>query len=186
MFELGLALPDRVQFLRAAEVQVTAFARHMAGIALLLLRSGNEYVCAHRAGKLVLSGLMVYPGTRRPLFTSVGGVAMLQTRPVEEVRAVLLDNVAQEIGRRGTGRLEALQKMRERSDRHGFGVNLGDVVPGVHALAVPVCDGAGDAFAALCLIGTPELYGEERLPQLHDALRATAALLAADARKFNM
>ena len=186
MCELGLALPDRAQFLRAAEPQVAAFARRMAGIALLLLRSGNEYVCAQRAGSLVLSGLMVYPGTRRPLFTSVGGVAILQTRPAAEVRAVLLDNVAQEIGRRGTGRLEALQKMRERSDRHGFGVNLGDVVPGVHALAVPVCDSAGDAFAALCLIGTPELYGEERLAPLQGELQAAAALLAADARKFNM
>lgn len=186
MFELGFALPDRVQFLRAAEPQVAAFAQRMGGIALLLLRSGNEYVCAQRAGSLVLSGLMVYPGTRRPLFTSVGGVAILQTRPAAEVRAVLLDNVAQEIARRGTGRLEALQKMRERSGRHGFGVNLGDVVPGVHALAVPVCGSAADAFAALCLIGTPTLYGEERLAPLRDELQATAALLAADARKFNM
>ncbi|WP_326538572.1 IclR family transcriptional regulator [Pseudorhodoferax sp.] len=186
MFELGFALPDRVQFQRQAEPVVAAFARRMAGIGLLLLRSGNEYVCAVRAGSLALSGLMVYPGTRRPLFTSVGGVAILQTRPEAEVRAVLLDNVAQEIGRRGTGRLEALQKMRERSDRHGFGVNLGDVVPGVHALAVPVCDGAGEAFAALCLIGTPELYGEELLSQLQQELQATAALLATEARKFNM
>ena len=138
MYELGLALPEHTQFQRRAEAAVQAFARRMAGIALLILRSGNEYVCSVRAGTLPLSGLMVYPGTRRPLFTSVGGVAILQTLPAEEVNKVLLDNVAQEIARRGTGRLEALQKVRERSDRHGFGVNLGDVVAGVHAFAVPV------------------------------------------------
>ena len=51
---------------------------------------------------------------------------------------------------------------------------------------MPVCDSAGEAFAALCLIGTPALYGEERLAELHGALQATATLLAADARKFNM
>lgn len=186
MFELGFALPDHVQFQHQAEPMVQAFARRMGGIALLLLRSGNEYVCTARAGALSLSGLMVYLGTRRPLFTSVGGVAILQTRPVAEVRAVLLDNVAQEIGRRGTGRLEALQKMRERSDRHGFGVNLGDVVPGVHAFAVPVLGARGDAFAALCLIGTTELYGEERLDSLRDELQCAAAPLSADAHKFNM
>lgn len=186
MFELGFALPDRGQFQRQAEALVQGFARRMAGIALLMLRSGNEYVCTVRAGALPLAGLMVYPGTRRPLFTSAGGIAILQTRPADEVRAVLLDNVAQEIARAGTGRLEALQKMRERSGRHGFGVNLGDVAPGVHAFAVPVLNAAGEAFAALCLMGTAELYGEERLAELHAALRERAAEIETCARKFNM
>lgn len=186
MYELGLALPQRAQFQRRAEAAVQAFARRMAGIALLLLRSGNEYVCSVRAGTLPLSGLMLHPGVRRPLFTSVGGVAILQTLPADEVRAVLLDNVAQEIARRGTGRLEALQKMRERSDRHGFGVNLGDVVHGLHAFAVPVKAGRGDVFAALCLMGPAELYGEERLENVRDELQTTADMLTADAHKFNM
>lgn len=185
MYELGLARPDRVQFQRRAEAAVQSFARRLAGIGLLLLRSGNEYVCSVRAGTLPLSGLMVYAGTRRPLFTSVGGVAILQTLGAQEVRQVLLDNVAQEIARRGTGRLEALQKMRERSDRHGFGVNLGDVVPGLHALAVPVRNADGDAFAALCLMGTAELYPEERLPQLREELQSAAAALALDAQKLH-
>lgn len=186
MYELGLALPEHGRFHRRAEVVLQAFARRMAGVALLLLRSGNEYVCSVRAGTLPLSGLMVNLGTRRPLFSSVGGVAILQTLPEEEVHAVLLDNVAQEIGRRGTGRLDALQKMRERSDRHGFGVNLGDVVPGLHAFAVPVRGSRGDVFASLCLMGTADLYGEERLEDLHRELLAAAAKLSADAHKFNM
>lgn len=186
MYELGLALPDRVQFQRRAEAAVQSFARRMAGIALVLLRSGNEYVCSVRAGTLSLSGLMVHPGARRPLFTSVGGVAILQALPKEEMRQVLLDNVAQEIARRGTGRLEALQKMRERSDRHGFGVNLGDVVHGLHAFAVPVRGSNGNVFAALCLMGTAELYGQERLDNVRDELQAAAAALSMEAHKFNM
>lgn len=186
MYELGLALPDRAQFQRCAEAAVRTFARRMAGIALLLLRSGNEYVCSVRSGTLSLASLMVYPGTRRPLFTSVGGVAILQTLPADEVREVLLDNVVQEIERRGTERLEALQKMRERSNRHGFGVNLGDVVHGLHAFAVPVRGLRGGVFAALCLMGTAELYGEERLENVRDELQAAAAALTAEAHKFNM
>ena len=177
MYELGLALPERAQFQRVAEEAVKVFARRMGGIALLLLRSGNEYVCSVRAGTLSLSGLMINPGARRPLFTSVGGVAILQTLPAENVRAILLDNVAQEIARRGTSRLAALQKMRERSDLHGFGVNLGDVVHGLHAFAVPVKGGHGEVFAALCLMGTAELYGEERLKNVHEELQAVAHAL---------
>src|SRR3546814_801680 len=129
---------------------------------------------------------MVQAGTRRPLFTSVGGVAIIQTLPADEARRVLLNNVAQEIAGHGTMRLHALQKMQERSDQHGWGVNLGDVVQGVHALAVPVRDPRGDAFAAVCLIGTPELYAESRLPELRDALQAVAAVLASDADKFSI
>ncbi|SCK19244.1 transcriptional regulator, IclR family [Variovorax sp. HW608] len=186
MYELGFALPERVQYQHCVESVVQGLARQMGGIGVMLLRSGNEYVCTIRAGTLPLTGMMVYAGTRRPLFTSVGGVAILQTLPPEEVREVLLDNVAQEIARRGTARLEALQKMRERSDRHGFGVNLGDVVPGVHAFAAPVRDGKGDAFAAVCLMGTGDLYGEERAGEIRGVLFAAADALAADAHKFNM
>jgi DNA-binding IclR family transcriptional regulator len=184
LYELGLALPARAQFQRRAEAAVQAFARRMAGVSLLLLRSGCEYVCSVRAGALPLAGLMVEAGTRRPLFTSVGGVAILQTLPADEARRVLLDNVTQEVARRGTGRLEALQKMRERSDRHGFGVNLGDVVPGLHALAVPVRGTSGEAFAALCLMGTADRYAEQRLPQLRDELQAAAAGLATEAQQL--
>lgn len=189
MFELGLSLPDHQQFQRQAEISLNQFACRLGGVAVLLLRSGNEYVCSIRAGALQLSGSVLFPGARRPLFTAAGGVAILQTLDAETKRAVLLDNVAQEIARCGTGRLAALQKMRERSDRHGFGVNLGDVVPGVHALAVPVFGHQGPAagaIAALSLLGSPASYGEKRLPELHTELTGAARQLSDLACRFNL
>jgi DNA-binding IclR family transcriptional regulator len=186
MYELGLALPESTQFQRAAEARLQTFARRLAGVALLQLRSGNEYVCSLRTGSLALNGLMVYPGTRRPLFTSVGGLAILLMLSDDEVRHVLADNVAQEIARQGTGRLVALQKMRERSAQHGFGVNLGDVVPGLNAFAVPIMDCHAQAFAALSLMGPADLYGEERLDELRAELENAAQALSADAHKFNI
>ena len=186
MYELGLAHPARVQFQRAAEDAVCGFSQRMAGIGLLLVRSGNEYVCSVRAGTLVLAGLMVHPGTRRPLFTSAGGIAILQTLPEDEACEILSQNAVQEITFRGAGRLGALQTMRERSNRHGFGVNLGDVVPGVHAFAEPVRDTSNNAFAALCLMGTAELYGEERLPYLHEKLKTEAAALSDVAKALQL
>ncbi len=186
MFELGLARPDATQFQRVAEPALQALARRLGGVALLQLRSGNEYVCSLRVGQLPLTALMVYPGTRRPLFTSVGGIAILQTLDADEQRRILLDNVAQEIAKQGTARLEALQRMRERSARHGFGVNLGDVVAGVHAFAVPVTGERQGAFAAVSLMGTSQLYGPERIDDIRAALDEVALHLAAEARKFNM
>ena len=186
MYELGLALPNHAQFQQRAEVLIQNYARRMSGIVLFMIRSGNEYVCSVRAGTLPLTGLMVYPGTRRPLFTSAGGVAILQTLPMDEAHQILLDNVAQEIKSHGTGRLDVLQKMREHSDAHGFGVNRGVVVPGVYAFGIPVCDKQGAAFAALCLTGTPELYDAVPLESMRESLQSAAKEIEDAARQFGI
>ena len=184
LFELSLSLPGYGLFQQASEQRLARFAAEAGAIAWLMLHSGNEYVCAVRKGKLELRGLMVHTGTRRPLFTSVGGIAILQTLPYLEAESILAENMQQEIAQRGGGRLEALQKMRERSRQHGFGVNLGDVVPGVHAFAVPVRGANGRAVGAVCLTGLPEQFGEARIPALKEALTALAEGLENDARQL--
>lgn len=183
LYELGLSLQGHVALQHRSEQHLGELARRHDGVALLLLRSGCEYVCSARVDATPLTELLVHPGTRRPLFTSVGGVAILQTLPPDEARQVLLNNVAQEIARRGSGRLSALQKMRERSDALGFGANMGDVVPGLHAFAVPVV-GPGGAFAAICLMGPAERFGPERLPQVRAALEEAAQVLRDDAAEL--
>ncbi len=180
LYELGLSLPGQHEFQGAVDKQLGAWARRMNGTALLLLRSGFEYVCSARAGTPP-PGLMVEPGTRRPLFTSVGGVAILQTLPAAEAEAVLRNNVEQETAKLGAARLGALRQMRDRSAQHGFGVNLGDVVGGVHAFAVPLAGPDGKAFAALCLIGTADSLPEARIADIRAALDGQARLLEADA-----
>jgi len=184
LFELGLSLPGYAAFQQACELRMARFAIDTEAIAWLILRSGNEYVCAVRKGDLVLRGFMVHVGTRRPLFTSVGGVAIMQTLPSLEADNILLDNIQHEESQRGSVRLGALKKMRDRSQRHGFGVNLGDVAPGVHAFAVPVCDGNGRAVAAVCLTGLPEQFDEARIPEIKRALSKVAVAVEADARQL--
>lgn len=184
LFELGLSLQGPAALQRRAEQNLTALARRLGGVACLLLRSGSEYVCSVRADAVPLSELMVYPGTRRPLFTSVGGVAILQTLPREEARQVLVDNIAQEVARRGTARLGALQRMRERSDAAGFGVNLGDVVPSLHAFAVPLPGPDGSAYGAVCLMGHAERFGAERLSEIRGELASAAQTLKAEAQEL--
>lgn len=184
LYELSLSMPGYGAFRQACERRLAKFALQTESIAWLMLRSGNEYVCPVREGTLELRGLMVHVGTRRPLFTSVGGVAILQTLTSLEADRILADNEQQEIAQRGPGRLGALRKMRERSQRHGFGVNLGDVAPGVHAFALPVLDLQGRAVAAVCLTGLPEQLGEERLPEIRQALQEVADGVAADLQHF--
>jgi DNA-binding IclR family transcriptional regulator len=184
LYELGLSLQGQHAFDALAEARLLPWSRRLQGNALLLLRSGYEYVCSVRAGPVPLPGLMVDRGTRRPLFTSVGGVAILQALSEDERRDVVENNTAQEIGRRGTARLGQLERLRERSARHGFGVNLGDVVAGLHAFAVPLRGPEGKVFAALCLMGSAERFPESRLDEVHQELLAEAAALEAEAAKL--
>ena len=184
LFELGLSLPGQHAFQTSAEAKLENWARRLQGIGLLLLRSGYEYVCSVRAGSAKLAGLMVDRGTRRPLFTSVGGVAMIQTLPADEAADVIARNIEQEVAKRGDARLAALQAMRERSERHGFGVNLGDVVGGVHAFSVPLRGRDGTVFAALCLVGTADRYPESRLDEIHGELESMLQVLEAEAAKL--
>lgn len=183
LYELGLSMQGHAAMHQRAEHHLGQLARQQQGVALLLLRSGCEYVCSVRVDAAPLTELLVQPGTRRPLFTSVGGVAILQTLPAAEARQVLLNNVAQEVARRGSARLAALQRMRERSDALGFGANMGDVVPGLHAFAVPVPGPAG-AFAAVCVMGPAQRFGAERLPDIRGALEETASVLQQDATEL--
>lgn len=184
LYELALSLPGQHEFQAAAAVQLTDWARRMNGSALLLLRSGFEYVCSVRVGSTQLPGLMIDQGTRRPLFTSVGGVAILQALPAQEASEVLANNVAQEVAKRGNARLGALRAMRERSARHGFGVNLGDVVGGLHTFAVALDGPDRKPFAALCLMGTAERFPEARMDEIRGELESMARALEADAAKM--
>ncbi|WP_459615913.1 IclR family transcriptional regulator [Bordetella sp. 2513F-2] len=175
LFQLGLSLPGYAAFQHACAVPLARLARRTEAIAWLILRSGNDYVCAVREGNAALRGFLVQVGTRRPLFTSVGGAAILMTLPREEARAILDDNTRQEIAQRGPDRLPGLRQMLARSRRHGFGVNLGDVAPGLHAYAAPICGEDGRAFAALCLTGLADQLCASQIDTLRTMLFEVAS-----------
>jgi len=179
MFELGLALPQHTRYHQNAQAIITQLAHRMCGVVIFLLRSGNEFVCSARAGACELAGAMVHVGARRPLITSAGGVAILQTLDAGAQHVITAENVAQEIKRHGTSRLDGINRMLSRSAHFGFGVNLGDVASGLHAFGVPVRDKLGETFAGLCLIGPPERYGESRIDELHHVLSQVATDLQA-------
>ncbi|RYX97815.1 MAG: MarR family transcriptional regulator [Comamonadaceae bacterium] len=184
LYELGLSLPGHHDFQRAAEWHLGVLSKRMNGTALLLLRSGTEYVCSVCTGPSRLPGLMVEQGTRRPLFTSVGGVAILMSMDPLEAAEVLRANIERELATRGDARLAALGRMRDRSAGHGYGVNLGDVVPGIHAFAVPLQSPDGNAFAALCIMSTVEHFPEARMQEIRAELDHMKRALDADAARM--
>jgi len=71
--------------------------------------------------------------------------------------------------------------MLRRSRRLGFGVNLGDLVPGIHAFGVPLLDTQGRPFASISIIGHSQAMPRARSAEFEALLRAEAARIGQDA-----
>lgn len=171
LFEFSLARPDQHQFQRYTEGVLRRFARKRAGTLLFLVRSDTDFVCSVHVN---LSGqastTMLYPGARRAMTDSAGGVAILQQLTEHEFMRVLKDNLMREQARHGRSRFDALQQTFDVSHEHGFGINLGFLVPGSHAFALPVSDASGEAYGSVCLIGSAEDYPASSIENVREFL----------------
>jgi DNA-binding IclR family transcriptional regulator len=173
LFELGLGVAPLAGFQARCAPGLARLARATRGIAFLYLKSGHEFVCAARVGNTTLKGMSVEVGTRRPLVVSAAGVAILLALPAALQQPLLQANLRQ-IESFGAARVAAVRKMLRRSRRHGFGVNLGDVVPGINAFGVPLFDADGEVFASLSVVGPDHAMPRARMAEFEAMLRDEA------------
>ena len=179
IYELSLGL-TQIDALKSASAPLLArLAAAAHGAAFLYLRSGEEFVCAARTGLTTLKGMSIEPGTRRPLVVSAGGVAMLLALPMAEQKRVEKINLKQ-IAPVGAARVSAVQAMLRRSRRHRFGVNLGDVVPGIDAFGVALIDEVGQVVGSFAVAQPAQ--PARTVPAARIA--AMEALLRGEAQRF--
>jgi len=165
LFELSLTLPPLAEFQAACQAPLGRVARRTRGVAFLYLRSGGDFVCAGRVGTTPLKGLSIQVGTRRPLVSSSGGVAILVALPEDESRKIIAENMKR-LARFGELRTKSIEKMIRRSREHGFGINLGDVVPGIHSFGIAIQDAKGAPFASLTVSGASEDFPPSEIPKV--------------------
>lgn len=182
VFEMGLSMPPYEALRQRVEPRLAALCQATGCIASFSLRSGHDIVCVfqHR-GSIELSGMMIRAGTRRPLFSAVGGLAILQQLDAAQAEHIVGENTRRELALRGARRLAQLQRMRARSDEAGFGYTQGDLAPGLRALAVAVADANGEPFAALTLTGSAAVLHDAQITRCHALLLDAAGLIATDA-----
>ncbi len=176
MFELGLSLPARAGFVAACGAPLNRIAKRLGGTALLYLRSGFEFVCAARAGAAI-KALTIDVGTRRPLIQSVGGVAMLIAMPRDEARAVVAQN-RRRAARFGMTRVRSLERVVRQSESRGYAISQGEIVPGVSAYGVAVCDADQVPFASVSVVGSAEDFPSSRVEAVIEILRHEAGSIA--------
>jgi DNA-binding IclR family transcriptional regulator len=177
LFELGLTLAPLAAFQAASQAPLARLARRTGGVAFLYLRSTNDFVCAGRVGRTQLKGLSIHIGTRRPLVTSAGGVAIIVALPEAESQKVVEENMKR-LSRFSELRARSIERMLRRSQNQGFGVNLGDVVPGINAFAVALKDARGEPVASVGVSASAEEFPRSEFSKVHELLADEAALLA--------
>lgn len=129
---LGLAAAPWYDVDRVAGAALSALARELDGTVFVKVRDRGDSVCVARHDRPRGAGaLLLDVGGRRPLCTTAGGVALWLALPRTEQRSIEADNAA-----RHAGTWRGVRRMLARSRRLRAGVNLGDIVPGICALAV--------------------------------------------------
>lgn len=175
LFELGLALPDLGELQYKARTILASLAKQTSATAFLDFRSGDHFVCAVRVGNSELKALTCSPGTRRPLTASVGGAAILLKLPEDEAHAIIRRNLAGH----SKASAAAVRRMMARTYAEGIGINEGDILPGVNAFGIALCDGAGQPFASIALAAPDRVLRIERLTEIRRSLENAAEELMA-------
>ena len=185
VFELSLSMPAYAEFQAACNAPLARLSRRFGAQAILYLRSGSDWVCAAYVGREVYLGGGLEIGTRRPLLSTAGGVAILIALPRAEAAAIIAENRRQmeHLGAPVVGRLE---KMVRRSEGLGCAFNEGDSNPGVHAFGLPLRGegGAGAVFGSLVLSGHAQDFPPARAAEVLAALREEAGLIESEAARI--
>jgi len=172
LFELGLSShPERGELQYAARTRLTALAKQTSGVAFLFFRSGDDFVCAARIGpaKCQAKQLSIFAGTRRPLVLAAGGAAMLLALPEAEATATIRRNFEQ-LDTYNEAPIPGVRRMVQRSFDEGFGINVGDITPGVNAFGLALRDRYGAPFASIALAGPERLFPSERSDEIRGML----------------
>jgi len=124
----------------------------------LAIRQGDEVVyIARREGAYPLKALPVEVGARRPLGIGAAPIAILAFQPPEEIERVMAEHKAERLGFRIGDDLA--RDLIARAQELNYSLHLGEVLPGMTAVGVPLRDPAGVPFAAISVAA-----GADRLP----------------------
>jgi DNA-binding IclR family transcriptional regulator len=177
-YELGLAANCQFNLRELSGPVLARLSRTTADTVFLTTRSGPDSVVIERKeGSYPIKVLTQMVGERRPLGSTVAGVALLAALPDAESEDLIKKNRAR-LNRYGMLSEKVLRGMLDRARKLGYALNDGDVIPEVTGIGVAIPTRLGTPYAALSVVAlTQRLDGSRRAD--------VSALLSAEARKLS-
>lgn len=163
LYELAVAVPAYYEFQTACRPALVKIAAETGWLARLHLRSEDQSILIDRAGEGRYGGFSDL-GTRRLLLSSPQGIAMLLALPRAEQRGIIASNRPRlQAGIQPQRPASHYEKILKRSREMGFGLSLGELVPGRATMAVPILAPGGNPVASLGASGPLEEFTERSM-----------------------
>lgn len=176
-YELGLASNMHFNLKEICAPVLRRLARTTGDTVFLTVRSGADSVVIDRAeGGYPIKVLTQEVGARRPLGSTVGGLALLLELTRDEVGQIVAAN-AQRLTRYGHLSEAVLRRMIRRSRSIGYGLNENDIFEGVTGVGVAVPHGFGRPSAALSVVAISPRLAPGRRDEVVKLLRESARQL---------
>ncbi len=176
-YELGLASSMHFNLKETSAPLLRRLARTTGDTVFLTVRSGADSVVIDRAeGSYPIKVLTQEVGTRRPLGSTVGGLALLLDLSDEELKQLVSAN-AHRLTRYGHLSEKVLWRMIRRSQSIGYGLNENDILEGVTGVGAAVPHGFGRPSAALSVIAISARLAPARRDEVVTLLKESARQL---------
>jgi len=177
-YDMGLAASERLDLPQLCKPALARIADDTGDTVFLMVRSGDETVCADRAvGSYPVKTLIVDVGTRRPMGIGAGSLAILSALPEDAAELVLRHNAPRIVTYEGMT-MERLREMLIEARRQGHVAMDVVNVPGTRTVSVPITTGSGRSVAALSVAAITMRMTPERESGLVATLRREAGEIA--------
>lgn len=174
---LGLSTRARLSLQEIADPILGRLCQEVGDAVFLTVRSGYDSVCADRKiGTYPVQVLSIGVGSRRPLGVSVGAMAILSALPPAKATTILKANAARFEPYKVT--LDTLMERLAVAREKGYVYADPAIVRSTRAVAVPVCDAAGNPAAAISTIAIRQRLPASRTTTLVTLLRRAAGELS--------
>lgn len=138
------------------------------------------YVAGVESPELLRTGL--HTGMTFPAHATAAGKILLAYLPAAELRARYSNEALTRLRKWTIGSWSALWSEMQLCRRRGYATNTEETEAGVHAVAVPICDDAGQAYASIVLTAPSSRLGRRQMAAAARELKTLAAAVQARLR----
>jgi len=177
VFELGLGAVSPVERLPEFMPAITALAKTTGDMVVVVLRRGDYCLyIAQAAGDFPIKIDSVRVGDRRPLASSIAGIAVLGHLQDEEITGIL-DRTADDLKNYSTFTREQVMLQVERVRRVGMSYGDSVIVEGITGIGCAVPMPYGSPYLGISIAAISSRMNAERLDMLTARLQATVKVV---------
>ncbi|OAF00425.1 hypothetical protein AYJ54_31700 [Bradyrhizobium centrolobii] len=175
-YEIGLAASERLNLAQLCKPALTRIAEETGDTVFLMVRSGDDCICADRAmGSYPIKTFVVDVGTCRPLGIGAGSLAILSALP-EDVADQVIDRNASRIAEYEDMPLARLRDTTVQARRVGHVATDVVRVAGVRAVRVAVVAASGRPVAAMSIAAIASRMTPDREKDLSNDINSLSAV----------